>query len=187
MASAYFPRLYAVFPRPNAAFASSRRAAAVDVDVGAGAADARSPTVAASDASTTAIAHRSAHRIALTLHARPSLRNICLRCSFTPAYGFRAQRARIAVVSRRRTQGDGLMTSPRIAYIVAALATAGACNQRPQSSQATDSPDASVRFQSAIVTTPATWNSLYGSWPALRYDHGMVYDSDLKRIVVFGG
>src|SRR5437762_2108971 len=40
MASGYFPRLYAVFPRPNAAFASSRRAAA-----GSGAAAARPPPI----------------------------------------------------------------------------------------------------------------------------------------------
>ena len=32
--------------------------------------------------------------------------------------------------------------------------------------------DAAVTFQSAVVTNPATWTSLYGSWPALRYDHG---------------
>jgi hypothetical protein len=52
---------------------------------------------------------------------------------------------------------------------------------------ANDAVDAAVTFQSAVVTNPATWNSLYGSWPALRFDHGMVYDPDLKRIVVFGG
>jgi hypothetical protein len=79
------------------------------------------------------------------------------------------------------------MTRP-FAYTLAALAIVAGCNQRPGSSQQSpDSPDASVSFQSAIVTKPATWTSLYGSWPALRFDHGMVYDSDLKRIVVFGG
>ena len=50
-----------------------------------------------------------------------------------------------------------------------------------------DPADASVTFQSAVVTNPATWNSLWGSWPAGRYDHAMAYDSDLKRIVMFGG
>ncbi len=44
---------------------------------------------------------------------------------------------------------------------------------------ASDPADAAVTtFQSAVVTNPATWTSLYGSWPGLRYDHGMAYDSD---------
>ncbi len=81
----------------------------------------------------------------------------------------------------------------RIAYrapvagaLVLGLAAAAGCSPRAGSSSG--APDASVSFaQSNLVTNPATWNSLYGSWPALRYDHGMVYDSDLKRIVVFGG
>jgi hypothetical protein len=63
------------------------------------------------------------------------------------------------------------MTRSSIAYIVAVLATATACTPRAGSSLATESADASVSFQSAIVTTPATWTSLYGSWPALRFDN----------------
>src|SRR5262245_52801193 len=61
------------------------------------------------------------------------------------------------------------------------------CGPRAGGGRASDPADASVTFHSGIVTNPATWNSLYGSWPAARYEHGMVYDSDLKRIVVFGG
>ena len=90
------------------------------------------------------------------------------------------------------------MTRPRLSYegvgrIAAAmagvvLACSGAgCGSRG-GANASDPADAAVTtFQSAAVTNPATWTSLYGSWPGLRFDHGMVYDSDLKRIVVFGG
>src|SRR5262245_35080020 len=94
-------------------------------------------------------------------------------------------------------KGACLMKRPRIAYTAPAagalvvgsitlLATAG-CTPRAGTAAGQEAPDAAVTFQSSIVTNPATWNSLYGSWPALRFDHGMVYDSDLKRIVVFGG
>jgi len=82
------------------------------------------------------------------------------------------------------------MTRPRISYFSAALvalASAAIGCKTNGGAAANDPADASVTFQSSIVTTPATWNSLYGSWPEARFDHGMVYDSDLKRIVVFGG
>jgi MYXO-CTERM domain-containing protein len=49
-------------------------------------------------------------------------------------------------------------------------------------------PDAAVSFtQSALVTNPATWQNLWGSWPLIRYDMPMVYDSDAKKLVTFGG
>src|SRR4051812_11737272 len=83
------------------------------------------------------------------------------------------------------------MTRLRISYAGAAvIALAGVgigCTRSGGAASGSDRVDAAVTFQSAVVTNPATWNSLYGSWPAARYDHGMVYDSDLKRIVVFGG
>lgn len=91
------------------------------------------------------------------------------------------------------------MTRPRFSYeggggIAAAMAgvvlacSGTGCGARGGGANASDPADAAVTtFQSAAVTNPATWTSLYGSWPALRYDHGMAYDSDLKRIVVFGG
>jgi hypothetical protein len=84
------------------------------------------------------------------------------------------------------------MTRPRISYATAtivALASVGISCGRGGSGAASgnDPADASVTFQSAVVTNPATWNSLWGSWPAGRYDHAMAYDSDLKRIVMFGG
>jgi MYXO-CTERM domain-containing protein len=84
-----------------------------------------------------------------------------------------------------------LMTRPRISYATAtvvALASVGISCGRGGSGAASgnDPADASVTFQSA-VTNPATWNSLWGSWPQARYDHAMAYDSDLKRIVMFGG
>ncbi len=83
------------------------------------------------------------------------------------------------------------MTRPRISYATAtvvALASVGISCGRGGSGAASgnDPADASVTFQSA-VTNPATWNSLWGSWPQARYDHAMAYDSDLKRIVMFGG
>src|SRR5262245_8643856 len=85
------------------------------------------------------------------------------------------------------------MKRPRFAYnapvagaLAVGLVAAAGCTPRAASAPE-GPPDASVSFESAIVTNPATWNSLYGSWPAARYDHGIVYDSDLKRIVVFGG
>jgi hypothetical protein len=34
---------------------------------------------------------------------------------------------------------------------------------------------------------PAAWQDLFGSWPLPRYEHGLAYDSDRKRIVIFGG
>jgi hypothetical protein len=90
------------------------------------------------------------------------------------------------------------MTRPRFSYggsgrsaialsvVGMALASIGSgCGSRAGGGSA-DPADAAVTFQSAL-TSPATWNSLYGSWPGARYDHGMTYDSDLKRIVVFGG
>src|SRR5262245_53903513 len=96
MASAYFPRLYATFPRPKAAFASSRRAAAWST-TGA-AARARAPPAPAGnhagsvDVTSAASAAAVAFLIALTLHARCSSWNIRLRCSFTGAYRFHAKR-----------------------------------------------------------------------------------------------
>ena len=57
-----------------------------------------------------------------------------------------------------------------------ALACSGiGCGGPRAGANASDPADAAVTtFQSAAVTNPATWTSLYGSWPALRYDHGMV-------------
>jgi hypothetical protein len=50
-----------------------------------------------------------------------------------------------------------------------------------------DSADAAVTFRSDVVTNPATWQNLWGSWPMPRYDHGSAYDSDRAKLVVFGG
>ena len=34
-----------------------------------------------------------------------------------------------------------------------------------------DNPDAAVAFRSsALVTSPATWQNLWGSWPLVRFD-----------------
>jgi len=75
-----------------------------------------------------------------------------------------------------------------IVLAICALAWVGtACSSRAGGASGNDPADASVTFQSSVVTTPATWNNLYGSWPAGRFDMGMAYDSDLKRIVMFGG
>jgi len=73
-----------------------------------------------------------------------------------------------------------------IAMAVLAFACAGASCTRSSTPQS-EQPDAAVTFQSAVVTNPASWNNLWGSWPAARYDHAMSYDSDTKRIVMFGG
>src|SRR5262245_65467214 len=74
-----------------------------------------------------------------------------------------------------------------IVAAIAALAWVGTgCSSRAGGS-GTDPADAAVTFQSAAVTTPAIWNSLYGSWPAGRFDHAMAYDTDVKGIVMFGG
>src|SRR5947207_1492546 len=199
MASGYFPRLYAVFPRPNAAFASSRRAAA-----GSGAAAARPPptqpgndvgsAVVTSVASTAAATARPVLPIAATLHARASSWNICLRCSLTPAYRFARQRARSDVVSRKGTDS---MSRPgfscdgggrgAIAMAIVALASAAAGCKSNGSTPLGERPDAAVTFQSGLVTRPATWQNLWGSWPFARYWHSMVYDSNRKLIVMYGG
>ena len=63
--------------------------------------------------------------------------------------------------------------------LLAALALSGALACGPGSGGASATighADAAVTFQSA-VTTPATWNSLWGSWPGVGYDHAMAYDS----------
>src|SRR5580765_4458818 len=73
-----------------------------------------------------------------------------------------------------------------IAVAVLALACAGASCSRGSTPQG-EQPDAAVTFQSALVTNPASWNSLWGSWPAGRYDQAMAYDTDTKRIIMFGG
>ena len=90
------------------------------------------------------------------------------------------------------------MTRPRFSYegggrVAAAMAgvvlacSGTGCGSRG-GANASDPADAAVTtFQSAAVTNPATWNSLWGSWPSARYDHAMAYDADQKRIVMFGG
>jgi len=66
------------------------------------------------------------------------------------------------------------------------LAVGGAACTPKVASQA-DNPDAAVTVQSAVVTRPATWLNLWGSWPFARYNHSMAYDSDRKLMVVYGG
>ncbi len=73
-----------------------------------------------------------------------------------------------------------------LALALAALALFGAAACSPRIDAQADSADASVKFQSQ-VTNPATWNNLWGSWPAQRYSHVTAYDSDRKLIVMYGG
>jgi len=78
--------------------------------------------------------------------------------------------------------------SGRIAFALAlaAFSFAGTACTRSNVAQ-TDPRDASVTFQSAVVTRPATWHNLWGSWPFNRYYHSMVYDSNRKVMVMYGG
>jgi hypothetical protein len=51
-----------------------------------------------------------------------------------------------------------------------------------------DRADAAVTTrESRLVTRPATWQNLWGSWPFARYYHSMAYDSDRKVMVMYGG
>src|SRR5262245_11615710 len=72
---------------------------------------------------------------------------------------------------------------------VSAIASASALSCSPPGARPADvSPDAAVTFtSSALVTNPATWQNLWGSWPLARYDMPLSYDSDRKIMVTFGG
>src|SRR6185436_5983785 len=72
------------------------------------------------------------------------------------------------------------------ALALAAFSFAGTACSRSNVAQ-TDPRDAAVTFQSAVVTRPATWHNLWGSWPFNRYYHSMVYDSNRKVMVMYGG
>ena len=74
-----------------------------------------------------------------------------------------------------------------IAVAIVAFAFAGTGCTRGSSTPQDEHADAAVTFQSELVTNPASWNNLWGSWPQGRYDHAMAYDSDTKRIIMFGG
>ena len=64
----------------------------------------------------------------------------------------------------------------------------GRCAARPTAREPrADGPDAAVTLRVGVVTRPATWQNLWGSWPLARYDHAMVYDSDRKVMVMYGG
>src|SRR6185369_3778904 len=96
---------------------------------------------------------------------------------------FAATSALGRLVSRRGTDS---MIRPRFSYegsgrgafvlALVAFASAGASCTRSNVAQG-DARDASVTFQSAVVTRPANWQNLWGSWPFNRYYHSMVYDS----------
>ena len=94
------------------------------------------------------------------------------------------------VVARAVVARFAVARSGRVGLFAVAASLAGtvACTSRGESANAnasaSEAPDAAISFTSQVVTNPASWNSLWGSWPQARYDHAMAYDSDLKRMVV---
>ncbi|MDB4980834.1 MAG: uncharacterized protein JWM82_1586 [Myxococcales bacterium] len=87
--------------------------------------------------------------------------------------------------------GNGKLVSVslRLALMTAALGAVASCGrQEPAAAPTSDRADAGVRVKSsALVTSPATWQNLWGSWPAARYDEPISYDKDRKKIVMFAG
>jgi hypothetical protein len=72
--------------------------------------------------------------------------------------------------------------------IFALAYTGTGCTRGATAPAAADRADAAVTtFESAVVTRPATWTNLWGSWPFARYWHSMAYDSDRKVMVMYGG
>jgi hypothetical protein len=71
-----------------------------------------------------------------------------------------------------------------LSLFAAALGVVASCG-RPE--PAADPSAAVVRVQSELVTSPATWQNLWGSWPEARYDEPIAYDRDRKKIVMFSG
>ena len=95
---------------------------------------------------------------------------------------------RVATPARTMSSRTSLKTTSRVALILASSATLlGAASCTPhEHGTPSGGPDAAVTFRSAL-TSPATWQNLWGSWPASRYDHGSAYDIDRSTLVVFGG
>ena len=128
-------------------------------------------TSAASAAAPTVVRRHSASPS--LLHARAHSWNIRLRCSFTAAYRFRGKRpasGRCFTQSRGTDSDDEAQillrrerARRRSHWPVVGIACADAA-AAARASGAADPADAAVTFQSA-VTNPATWNSLWGSWP----------------------
>ncbi|HET6149520.1 MAG TPA: kelch repeat-containing protein [Polyangia bacterium] len=71
--------------------------------------------------------------------------------------------------------------------VLAGTASYGCVDQPSPTPASPDRDAAVVTISAALVTSPATWHNLWGSWPAARYEFGVAYDSDRQEIVVQGG
>jgi hypothetical protein len=82
----------------------------------------------------------------------------------------------------------GKLKLANVAFFAAALGTVASCGPRPEHAAASDPADAATRVQSELVVTmPASWNNLWGSWPQQRMEHASTYDTDRNVIVMYGG
>ena len=93
-------------------------------------------------------------------------------------------------MTRPGLHDGGRVVAPvrKVAFVVvlATLVGGAACTPRGRGTPP-GGAGASVTLQSELVTMPASWQNLWGSWPASRYDHGWAYDTDRSTLVVFGG